>query len=121
MVTLPRNKNGATSGIGTAYAIAADTEYPEAAWLWVIFLSEQIPQSLIPARKSLAESSTFRDQVGAEIADAALQSMQDVTLISPDLLDFQDALGIFNQAIMDIHNGEASAQEALDWAQDQSQ
>lgn len=121
IVALPRDVNAATSGLGTGFAISARTESPDAAWKWVAFLSEQIPQNLIPARRSLAESKEFQDRVGAEVADAALISMQNVTLISPDLLQFQDALENFSQAVIDISHGTASAQEALDWAQDQSQ
>jgi len=119
IVALPGDVTNATSGFGTGYAIAAGTQNPEAAWLWVVFLSEQIPQSLIPARRSLAESKDFQDQIGAEAADAALDSVQNVTLISPDLFQFGDSLNYFSQAIRDIVEGTASAQEALDWAQDQ--
>ncbi len=121
MVALPGNLNAATSGFGTGYAISSQTEKPEAAWKWVVFLSEQIPQNLIPARRSLAESKEFGDRVGADIANTALKSMQEVTLISPDLFGYQNALQNFSNAIMDIHNGDASAQEALNQAQDQSQ
>ena len=119
MVALPADVSAATSGLGTGYAITASSQHPEAAWLWLRFLSEQIPQALIPARRSLAESDEFRDQIGAEAADAAAKSMQNVTLISPDLFQFGNSLEYFSAAINDIVDGTASAQEALDWAQDQ--
>jgi multiple sugar transport system substrate-binding protein len=121
MVALPGDVNAATSGLGTGYAISSQTENPEAAWEWLVFISEQIPQTLIPARRSLAESKDFRDRVGIDATSAALQSMQNVTLISPDLLQFQGALENFSQAVADISDGTSSAQEALDWAQEQSQ
>jgi ABC-type glycerol-3-phosphate transport system substrate-binding protein len=87
--------------------------------LWLTFLTEQIPQALIPARRSLAESAEFQDQIGAEIADAAAKSIQNVTLISPDLFQFGNSLEYFSEAINDILDGTVSAQEALDRAQDQ--
>jgi len=101
------------------FGIHQGTENPEAAWLWLVFLSEKIPQNLIPARRSLAESKEFQDQIGSDVADAVYKSMQSVTLISPELFQFGDSLEYFSQAIDDIVNGTASAQEALDWAQDQ--
>jgi ABC-type glycerol-3-phosphate transport system substrate-binding protein len=119
MVALPGDVSASTSGLGTGYAISARTENPEAAWLWLTFLTEQIPQALIPARRSLAESEEFQDQIGAEAASAAAKSIQHVTLISPDLFQFGNSLEYFSEAVNDIVDGTASAQEALDWAQDQ--
>lgn len=118
IVALPGDVSAATSGYGTGYAISAGTQNPEATWLWLVYLSGQIPQTLIPARRSLAESQDFQDRVGEEAADAALRSIQNVTLISPDLFQFGNSLDYFSQAIRDIVDGTASAQEALDWAQD---
>lgn len=121
MVALPGDVNAATSGFGNGFAISAEAEKPEAAWKWVVFLSEQIPQFLIPARQSLTNSRDFKDQLGEEAAAAALDSMENVALISPELIQFENALINYSQAIQDIHNGEATAQEALDRAQEQSQ
>jgi multiple sugar transport system substrate-binding protein len=121
MVALPGDVNAATSGFGTGFAISAQAEKPEAAWKWVVYLSEQIPQALIPARQSLTDSKAFQDHFGEEAASVALYSLQNVALISPDLLQFQDALGNYSQAIQEIHNGSATAQAALDQAQEQSQ
>ena len=120
IVALPGDVTAVTSGLGTGYAIADGTQNPDAAWLWLVFLSEQIPQTLIPARRSLAESKDFQERVGTEAAEAALKSIQNVTLISPDLLQFGNSLDYFSQAIRDIVEGTASAQEALDWAQEQA-
>ena len=119
MVALPGDVSSATSGLATGYAISARSQNPEAAWLWITFLTEQIPQALIPARRAIAESDEFMDQIGAEAADAAAKSIQNVTLISPDLFQFGNSLEYFSEAINDILDGTASAQEALDWAQDQ--
>jgi ABC-type glycerol-3-phosphate transport system substrate-binding protein len=121
MVALPGDVNAATSGFGTGFAISAQAAKPEAAWKWVVFLSEQIPQFLIPARQSVANTREFRDYFGEETASVALYSMQHVALISPELMQFEDALIHYSQAIQTIHNGDATAQEALDRAQEQSQ
>jgi ABC-type glycerol-3-phosphate transport system substrate-binding protein len=119
IVAMPGDQIQVTSGFGIGHAISAETESPEAAWLWLVFLSEQIPQTLIPARRSLAESQDFRDQVGDEAAAAALKSMENVTLISPDLFQFGESLNYFSIALQEIVEGTLPAQEALDQAQDQ--
>ena len=80
MVALPGDVNAATSGFGNGFAISAEAEKPEAAWKWVVFLSEQIPQFLIPARQSLTNSRDFKNQLGEEAAAAALDSMENVGL-----------------------------------------
>jgi len=118
IVALPEDDNDLTSGFGEGYAISAQTQNPKAAWLWVAFLSEQVPQILIPARRSLAESKEFRERLGAESADAALESMQNVALISPDMIQFSESLDPFSQAIHRIVDGTVSAQEALNQLQD---
>jgi multiple sugar transport system substrate-binding protein len=95
IVALPGDANALTSGMGTGYAISARSQQPEAAWLFLNFLSEQIPQTLIPARRSLAESKEFQDMLGTESAAVALKSIQNVTLISPSLFQVGDSFKLF--------------------------
>ena len=121
MVALPGDANTATSGFGDGYAIASTSENHEAAWEWIVYLSEQIPMSLIPARKSLAESDEFKSLVGTDAAAAALSSLENITLINPSLIQFAGAIQAFNPAVLDIIEGNTTAQEALDRAQDQIQ
>ena len=53
------------------YSISAQTEHPQACWEWLKFLSEQAGTFQgVPARRSIAESDAYRQQVGAELADA---------------------------------------------------
>jgi len=119
MVMLPRDINSVTSGFGNGYAISATSQNPETAWKWLAFLSEQVPQFAMPARRSLAESKDFEDRFGQEVAAAARTSAETIVLVNPNLMQFESDLQYFHQAVLDIMNGKATAQEALDWAQEQ--
>ena len=67
----------------------------------------------------MAESDDFEARVGREIADAARQSAENVALVSPRLVEFGDDLQYLHQVILDVVAGEATANDALNWAQDQ--
>ncbi len=121
MVTIPADTEAATSGFATGYAIAADSLHPEAAWKWVNFLSKQVPLTTVPARKSLATSDTFSEQIGAENAAAVLAAAENLTLISPDIFQFAEDFEYFHQALVEIVNGTLSAEDALNWAQDMAE
>jgi multiple sugar transport system substrate-binding protein len=77
---LPRDQTGGSWMVVRGHYIAARTEHPQEAWALVRSLGES-GLSLMPARRSVAESSAFRQQVGPELADAAL-----FTLDNDDLL-----------------------------------
>jgi multiple sugar transport system substrate-binding protein len=119
MVPLPMDLHAVTSGVGTGYAITAGSQHPEAAWVWLLYLSEQVPRFSIPARRSVAGSKAFETSVGQDVAVAARQMGENVTLITPDLLQFGDDLQYLHQVVLDTVNGDATAAEALDWAQEQ--
>jgi hypothetical protein len=59
------------------FAYLAQTEHPEACWKWLTFLSEQaaVVQG-VPARRSVAESDAYRQQMGAETADVYLATLE---------------------------------------------
>ena len=90
-----------------------------AAWKWLVYLTEQVPMFDMPARRSLAESQDFTADVGDEVASAARRSAENVTLISPNMVQLGEDLQYFHQVVLDIVSGDATAQEALDWAQSQ--
>jgi multiple sugar transport system substrate-binding protein len=64
----------------TGYFISADTESREACWEWIKYLTDQPNVGLgLPSRQSVAESSAYRQQVGDELTDAYLASMENAT------------------------------------------
>lgn len=119
VVAMPRDLHAVTSGFGSGYAITAGSPYPEAAWEFLTFLSEQPPFFLSPARRSIAESKEYVANENEEIAAAARRSAENITLISTDLVQFGEDLQYITPMVADIVSGEATAQEALDWAQAQ--
>jgi multiple sugar transport system substrate-binding protein len=62
---LPTGARASTEFALRAYYISAQTEDPEACWQWCAFLSSQ-PETmhLLPARRSVTESSAWQQQVG---------------------------------------------------------
>ena len=121
---LPAGAEGA-SGNGSTYGylISAQTEAPQACWQWITFLTGQpgLTQGL-PARRSVAESDAYRQQVGAERAAVYLASVTGAERASVfDILTGQGWLsgGIYwlGRAYDQVAAGEASIEEALDAAQ----
>jgi ABC-type glycerol-3-phosphate transport system substrate-binding protein len=62
------------------YMISADTAHPQACWEWIKFLSDHSAAVVrgLPARRSIAESPTYRSQVGEETAEALLHAVEHV-------------------------------------------
>jgi hypothetical protein len=79
-----------------------------------------MPQRQAPARKSLAESTEYEEQVGREIATVVQTSMDNVLLLSPELASYEESLDTFTQAFNTIMDGTSTAEEAMTWAQQQS-
>ncbi len=121
MAPLPRDAQSATVASVEGTFISAQTPHPDACWQWVAFLSKQIPNRQTPARKSLAESTTYEQLVGSDVAAVARASMENTLLLSPKLTEFEQALGIFGQALDAIINQRSTPQEAMNWAQEHSQ
>jgi multiple sugar transport system substrate-binding protein len=114
MVPLPRAERASTLGFVMGYAASANTRYPEACWEWLTYLSEQAPPFVMPARRSLAESAEYNQQVGPDVAEVARASIQDA-LIVPDvqIADLGQDFEGFGQALIAIMNGNVPALEAL--------
>jgi multiple sugar transport system substrate-binding protein len=125
-VPVPTRADGASSASylgASGYFISAATENRQACWQWITFLTEQ-PAAVqgLPARRSVAESDAFREQVGAERADAYLASLGDGEQSSAlQLFSEEEWLGgaiyWYIEAYGQILEGEASVEEALDNAQ----
>lgn len=120
MVPLPRDEHASTLGLMMAYAASANTRHPEACWEWMTFLSEQIPPFVLPARRSLAESTEYTDRVGAEIAAVARASIEDALILSNvQVTDLGQQTERFGEALVEIMNGNVTALEALTALQQQ--
>ena len=120
MAPLPRDERASTLGFVMAYAASADTRHPEACWEWMTYLSEQIPPFVLPARRSLAESAEYIDQVGSDVAAVARASIEDA-LIVPDvqITDLGQEVEGFGEALTEIMNGNVTALEAMTTLQQQ--
>ncbi len=120
MVPLPHDQAEATLALADGLFISANTQHPDAAWLWIEFLSRQMPPFTLPARRSLAESIAYEQQVGMETAEVARAAMEGAVLVNPNLLGFEKALGAMEQAFEAIRKGEATPEESLNAAQEAS-
>jgi multiple sugar transport system substrate-binding protein len=118
MAPLPHDEQSAADAWVEGYAISSQTEHPDACWQWILFLSEQMPDRLMPPRRSLAESTAYEQQVGQEVAATARASLEGALLVSPWTWSaLGQAMDIFERAVDRIINGDISAREAMDWAQ----
>jgi len=124
---LPTQPGAGGAGTYTAasgYFISASSAQPQACWQWITFLSEQ-PGAVrgLPARRSVAESGAYREQVGAERAAAYLASVGGFDRRSSfQALSDEGWLGVgilwLGRAYGQIVDGEATPEEALAAAQD---
>jgi ABC-type glycerol-3-phosphate transport system substrate-binding protein len=129
VVPLPAGPNSAGgSGFQTVdgYFISAQSEARQACWTWISFLTEQPNSSTsgLPARRSVAESSAYRQQVGDEQAEASLASVSSGSRASfyQRVSDESNWLGFASFWLSDAYdrvvNGEMTVEEALAAAQE---
>jgi len=117
MVPLPGDARSATMALVEGYAISAQAAHPEACWQWIAFLSEQVAPASVPARRSIVESGAYREQVGAQTADVVQAILEDAQLV---YLRDRELLQVFVGAVAQVLEGEATAAEAMQWAQERS-
>jgi multiple sugar transport system substrate-binding protein len=118
---MPRDQQSATMTLVAGYFVSRQTEHADACWKWISFISKEMPNRQTPVRQSLAESAEFEQQVGPKIAAVARASMEDALLLSPELVEFEEALELFTQAYQTILAGTSTPEEAMRWAQQQSE
>jgi ABC-type glycerol-3-phosphate transport system substrate-binding protein len=128
VVPLPAGPNSAQgSGFQAVdgYFISDQTEARQACWGWITFLTEQPNVSSgLPARQSVAESAAYRQQVGAERADAYLASVSSGSRASffQRISDEGNWLGFaafwLSDAYNRVVNGEMTVEESLGAAQE---
>lgn len=121
MVPLPRDAQSATLASIEGYFVSSQTQHPDACWQWISFLSEQTPYRLMPARKSLADSTAYEQQVGSDVAAVARASVESVMVPSPRLVEFGGVWGmIFWRALDAIIGGRSTPEEAMISAQQEA-
>ncbi len=120
MAVLPRGAQPATIARVHGFSISPEAEQLEAGWQLVSFLSRQLCWRLIPARRSLVESSAYEAQlgVGPDAASVARESMENAVVLSRNEADL---LTLLTQAIDQVISGSATAEEALTDAQLQAE
>jgi ABC-type glycerol-3-phosphate transport system substrate-binding protein len=123
MAPLPAGARAALRSV-YGYYISAAAAQPQACWEWIRFLSGQ-PEAVYgaPARRSVAESPQFREQVGEERSAALVDSVSGDQRLQGVLgLDAQPWLGYgaavwLTRAYVDVINGAATPEQALADAQ----
>jgi multiple sugar transport system substrate-binding protein len=114
MAPLPRDERASTMGSVLGYAASADTRYPQACWEWITYLSRQMLPFVMPARRSLAESAAFEQEVGTEAAAVARAAIEEAMIVSNVQMASLGAGGDdFDQVLEEILNGDADALAAL--------
>jgi ABC-type glycerol-3-phosphate transport system substrate-binding protein len=75
---LPVGQNETINLFVYGYYISKDTSYPQQCWQWIRFLSQQNSEVMhgLPARRSVAESTSFQTKVGEEVAEVYLFSVE---------------------------------------------
>ena len=125
-VPLPVRADGASGGsllTSSGNFISSSTENRQACWQWITFLARQ-PSAVqgFPASRLVAESNEYREQVGADRADAYMASVDDAETPSAfQIFSEEDWMGgaIFwlTQAYGKVVDGESSVEAALAAAQ----
>jgi multiple sugar transport system substrate-binding protein len=119
----PGVAGGGYSG-ASGFFISADAENPLACWQWLTFLSGEpgAVQNALPARRSVAESDAYLQQMGASRAEAYLASVGEGEVPSTFQI-FSDepwlngALYWLGQAYDQVLTQGVSLEEALDAVQ----
>lgn len=119
MAPLPRDAQSATLTFVEGYFVSSQAQHPDACWQWIAFLSEQTPYRLMPARKSLAESAAYEQQVGSDVAAVARAFMESAMV--PSLVEFGGVWGIFWRALDAITSGRSTPEEAMTRAQQEAE
>jgi multiple sugar transport system substrate-binding protein len=119
---LPFGQGGTNSYLSArGYFISAWAEDPRACWEWISFLTGQWQAVRgLPARRSVAESEAYRQQVGEERAVAYLTSVAGLERpfqIFSEESWLRGAIYWLFQAYGQVLKGEASVEEALGIAQ----
>jgi ABC-type glycerol-3-phosphate transport system substrate-binding protein len=120
MVPLPGEEGTPTLGWWEeGLFISGEAQHPDACWKWIVFLGERnLPEFLMPVRRSLVESEKYKKTVGFEVADITLASMAKV---SPVGYETQRLIKKLDQGVDMYFSGTfETPREALVWAQERA-
>lgn len=122
MIPLPRDAQSITSGLVEGYAISTEANHINECWQWIEYLSNQIPNNrLVPVKKSVFESNTYRQTVGDVTAAVAQEAMETMVLY-PDVPEkFYGPMGYFSTAVNKVINRELTPEDAMRWAQQEAE
>jgi ABC-type glycerol-3-phosphate transport system substrate-binding protein len=124
MLSLPIQKAPLNMVYMDGYFISSQTHNAKLAWEWIAFLLER-PESasgMIPPRISQVKSEAFQTSIGKDAAAVANSLPARVVVFSQRMGDYRllrPAFENYTNAIQAIIAGQADAQSALDWAQQQ--
>ena len=119
---LPRQLKPTTAGWLDGVAIAANTPHPEAAWLWVDFLSRQLPPQKVPVRNSLLKSDAYEQMVGSQMAAVTREAILYTRILSPEVDKQEEAMcSLFVGTIYKVMAGRAEPHAALQEAQQKAE
>lgn len=114
-------------GTPQGYIMSSGTDHPQESWEWLSFLSRQnIEQpfggssiSTIPARKSVAESSGYWDELDEETAKAVRAVLENPSAQIPPGLhnDVNIVFSLLNEVLGKVIGGDLTVTQALEQAQ----
>jgi len=115
-VPLPQDQTRASSLFVQGYFVMARSDHPQEAWALVRSLSKSESEvtSLVPARRTAAESAAFRQRVGTEVAQAALSTLDGDTLLWAFDDRFSDWIRGFVTQSYSVACGDITADEMMD-------
>ncbi len=106
------------------FSISAGSKYPDAAWRWLMFLSQQPPSKIssgtLPSRPSVAEASGFWANLDEDLA-TTLRYDVDHAFWLPYIEGGGGGYSAFSDAITTILEGKESAADALAQAQKEAE
>lgn len=120
VVPMPRDAMAGTLALAEGLFISSESEHPDVAWDWISFVSRQVPSFQMPARQSLAQSATYEQAVGSDVAAASRAAIGEAILVNPTILGFETTLNAMAEAFAQIRSGEVTPEIALTTAQEKS-
>jgi multiple sugar transport system substrate-binding protein len=114
---VPRGTTPISIAMMDVYAISAETAHPDAAWLWIAFLSERAAHQAAPARIEVLHSEEYDRLVGRDVAEMVRGVLEDVQFISPRVFAYGAAFEVFIQQMQQYFIGAITIDEALEATQ----